>query len=81
MSSGISKLLNTSQGRIILSAILGFGLASLFRASCKGKNCVIYKGAPLEDLNKVYTFNSKCYKFIPKNTKCDSSKKIVVMDG
>jgi hypothetical protein len=58
-------------GRIIISIIWGFGLATLFRKSCKGKRCIILK-APLPDEIKknIYKFNKKCYKFTPNNIKC-----------
>ena len=73
----LSNFIKTDVGKIVISMILGFGFAALFRASCKGKNCVVYKGAPLEDLDKIYTFNSKCYKFEPQHVKCNEKKQII----
>ena len=58
-------------GRIIISIIWGFGLATLFRKICKGKNCIILKAPePKEIKKKIYKFDNKCYKFKPINIKC-----------
>lgn len=76
--SGISKLMRTEQGRILISILLGFGFAALFRASCKGKNCILYKGPSLEDLQKTYLFQSKCYTFNPVSVQCDKKRRTVL---
>jgi hypothetical protein len=73
----LSNFIKTDSGKIVISIIMGFGFAALFRASCKGKNCVVYKGAPQEDLDKIYTFNSKCYQFEPQHVKCNTKKQII----
>jgi hypothetical protein len=73
-----SNFFHSSAGKILMSIILGFGLASLFRKACKGKNCMIFQAPPLEELdNVVYKYNNKCFKFQSSATKCDKSKKIV----
>ena len=38
------RLINTSLGKIIISIMLGLGLATLFRKVCKDKNCITFKG-------------------------------------
>jgi hypothetical protein len=59
-----------------MSILLGFGLASLFRAVCKDKDCIIFHAPPLEEIkDKIYKFGDKCYKYTPTPTKCDKSKK------
>ena len=40
----LSKFLHTQSGKMLMSIILGFGLASLFRTVCKEKNCIIFTG-------------------------------------
>lgn len=58
------KFVKSNTGKYIMSIILGIGLASIFRSVCKGKNCVIYKAPPLEEIHdKIYKFDGKCYKF------------------
>lgn len=74
----IGKFVHSDTGKKIMSILLGFGLASLFRRVCEGKNCVAFHAPPLENIdNKIYRFNGKCYKYVAKSTKCDISKKIV----
>ncbi len=69
---------HSTSGKYIFSIILGLGLATLFRTSCKGKNCYIFKAPPLEEIqDKIFKYDNKCYKFVSSATKCDSKKKYV----
>lgn len=73
------KFVKSNTGKYIMSIILGIGLASIFRSVCKGKNCVIYKAPPLEEVDdKTYKFDGKCYKFERVSTKCNKNKQIVM---
>jgi hypothetical protein len=64
-----------------MSAVLGFGLATLFRTVCKGKNCIVFKAPPMDEIeDKVYKHQDKCYKFTPVTTKCDAHKRNVAME-
>lgn len=75
---GLERILHTRFGQILLSTILGFGLASLFRKVCKDRSCMIFKAPqPKEIEDKVYKFDNKCYKFKANPTKCDVTKKII----
>ncbi len=68
----LSKFLHTGNGKIIMSDILGFGLATLFRSVCKGKNCSIILAPPFEEINgKIYKHNGKCYTYKSEGEKCD----------
>jgi hypothetical protein len=74
------RLLNTFYGQLILSILLGLGLASLFRKVCTDKNCIHFNGPILTDLNeKVYKHGDKCYKYSAHSDKCDKNKRIVDM--
>lgn len=74
----LSNLLESKNGKIIISILLGFGLATLFRAACKGRNCYIQHAPPLEEIEgKVYKHGDKCYQYKLSPTKCDKSKQIV----
>ena len=76
----LSKFVHTESGKYLMSIILGFGLATLFRTVCKGKNCLIVKAPPLDDIqDKIYKHQGKCYKFTPVTTKCNTNKKNVEM--
>jgi hypothetical protein len=74
----LSKFFHTQSGKYIMSVILGFGLATLFRTVCEGKNCIIMKAPPMDEIkNKIYKYQDKCYKFTPESSKCNTNKKIV----
>ena len=74
----LSKFVHTQTGRYMMSIILGIGLAALFRASCKGKNCVLYNAPPMEEIeDKIYKFDDKCYKFEKSSVKCNKNKQVV----
>jgi hypothetical protein len=75
---GISRFVHTATGKLIMSILLGFGLASLFRTVCKGKDCLIFHAPPLDDFkDKIYKHGDKCFKYTPVATKCLKNSKIV----
>jgi hypothetical protein len=74
----MKKFLHTPYGKIIISIILGFGLSTLFRKSCKNKKCIEFKSPPLDKIiDQTYKYDSKCYTFTPHNVKCSPVKKTV----
>jgi len=75
MQINISKFLHTATGKYLMSIVLGLGLASLFRTSCKGINCNVIKAPPLEEIEShVYMYNGECFKIKPENIKCDDKR-------
>jgi hypothetical protein len=73
----LSKFFHSETGRVMFSIILGFGLATLFRSVCKGKNCIAYKAPSLEDVEgKTFRYDNKCYKYTAVSGKCDKNKQI-----
>jgi hypothetical protein len=74
----LGKFVHTQTGKIIMSILLGFGIASLFRTVCKDRNCLIFHAPPLEDFkDKIYKNNDKCVKYVPIATKCNTNAKII----
>ena len=74
----LSKFVHSEIGRYLMSIILGLGLATFFRKMCNGKNCVISKAPPLEEIDdKIYKFDGKCYKLEKNAEKCTKEKVIV----
>jgi hypothetical protein len=81
MQIHFGKFLHTERGKIIMSILLGFGLASLFRTICKDKNCLIFHAAPLEDFkDKIYKNGNKCVKYTPVPTKCSLNAKTITFE-
>ena len=64
--------MNTKEGSVVISIVLGFGLATMFRLTCKnGKNCIVVKGPKMADINnKHYKIESDCYKYSPYVVEC-----------
>ena len=78
MGLNLDKFVHTKTGKTIMSILLGFGLASLFRTVCKDHNCILFHAAPLDKFkDKIYKNNGKCLKYTPVATKCDSNSKIL----
>jgi hypothetical protein len=69
----VPDFFRSETGRIIVSIIVGLGLASMFRKVCKG-NCIIVKGPNTSDIQKhYYKMDGECYKYTPYATPCDGS--------
>ena len=78
MGMYLGKFVHTENGKIIMSILLGFGLASLFRTVCKDKDCLLFYAPSLDKIQgKIYKNNGKCVKYLPQATKCDANLKIV----
>jgi len=58
------RLLNTSLGKIFISIFLGLGLATLFRKVCTEKNCIVFNGPVISEIDgKTFQFGEMCYKY------------------
>lgn len=78
MQLHLGKFLHTDRGKIIMSILMGFGLASLFREVCKGRNCFAFHAPPLDEIkDKIYRTQKKCVKYVPVPTKCSLNSKII----
>jgi hypothetical protein len=62
-------ILRSNYGKLVISVILGFGLSTLFRKSCKDKECLKFEG-PSPDKLKNQTYK---YEKLDSN---DSSSKL-----
>ena len=78
MNVNFKRLLYSPLGQIIISALLGFGIATLFRKACNKRNCLIFQAAPLSKIKgQIFKYDNKCYKFTPKAETCKNAKKMV----
>ena len=74
----LKKLLYSQPGKIIISIILGLGLATMFRKACNERNCLKFIGPSVEELReKTYKFDNKCYTFQTTAETCSKTKKRV----
>jgi hypothetical protein len=71
----IGRILESKIGQILISLILGLGLATVFRKVCKD-NCVVIKGPSFEDIKKYYyKIDDNCFKYTPEATNCVKQEK------
>jgi len=76
---GIADMLDSTEGWIMISIILGLGLAAMFRQVCKKPSCIVIKGPPRSDTEKyVYKIRDECYKYTPYVVPCDGHDDEVV---
>jgi len=81
MGVNFGKFVHSETGKIIMSILLGLGLASLFRTICKDNNCLVFHAPPLDDFkDKIYKSNGKCVKYSPVATKCSTNSKIITFE-
>jgi hypothetical protein len=74
----LSKFVHTETGRLLMSILLGFGLATFFRQVCIGENCISYNAPPVAEIDgEIYKFDDTCYKIQKNAVKCDNKKEIV----
>jgi hypothetical protein len=74
----LGKFVHSERGKIIMSILLGFGLATLFRKVCKEHNCLTFYAPPLDEFkHKIYKNKDKCVKYVPIATKCSLNAKTV----
>lgn len=66
----------------LISLILGFGIAAIFRPLCKGPDCLVIRGPPVDEIRgSVYQFGSKCVEFSAKPVECPAkNSNITVVD-
>jgi len=75
--ANLGKFVYTKTGKIIMSIILGLGLASLFRKVCKNYNCIQLYAAPLKQIEgKIFQVGNKCVKYSYKTAKCEDGSLI-----
>lgn len=63
-SSTVSMVVNDQIGAIVVSVILGLGLAAIFRTTCRGERCIVIHGPPRDQIDRhVYRIDDQCYRY------------------
>lgn len=58
------EFLRSPQFNYVFSFLIGLGIVSLFKSSCKGDACRILRAPPYEELKtSTYQTGKDCYKF------------------
>ena len=81
MAPSLEKWLEHDSIAVLLSCIVGFGIAALFRPMCKGGDCVVLRGPPVNEMRDVvYQIGGKCHEFKPKAVACPTDPKVETVD-
>jgi hypothetical protein len=66
-----TSVFETNVGSIIVSVILGLGLAAVFRRACNEKGCVVIRAPLLAEVrDQVYRVDDACYQYSPYAAPC-----------
>ena len=58
----------------IVSFLIGFGIAAMFRPLCNGAECIVVNGPPVKEvINKVYQMGEKCVEFTTEVVDCPAA--------
>lgn len=77
----IFKIMEVPGIATVISFMLGVGIASMMRPVCKGPECVVVRGPPVQDIrDAVYQFGSKCVEFQPKPVECPKDGTVGIVD-
>ena len=65
----------------VVSFLIGFGIAAMFRPMCRGSDCLVLHGPPVKDVvDKVYQMGERCVEFTTEVVQCpaeNSGKEVV----
>ncbi len=55
----------------VVSFLIGFGIAAMFRPMCRGSDCLVLHGPPVKDVvDKVYQMGERCVEFTTEVVQC-----------
>lgn len=67
----LTEIIETKYGSVIVSTLLGLGIAALFRRVCEDKQCIVVKSPDYEDIERYYyKVNDECYKYKQMESAC-----------
>lgn len=71
----VKKVVSSDRGAIVMSILLGFGIATLFRKTCLRRSCIVFEAPPKDVLTKgILKYNGKCYQNEPHHVKCNDNQ-------
>lgn len=66
---GLFTILDTETGQVMVSIILGLGLAALFQNICNSEHCFVYQ-SPNNIDGRIFSQNGKCYTYSKEPIAC-----------
>ena len=68
-------VVQTRGGGILISALLGLGLATVFRRACVGGTCYVVHGPSVEHVTgHVWRVDDRCFVYVQEPAECDGSE-------
>jgi len=75
--ANLGKFVHTKTGKIIMSIIIGLGVASLFRKVCKKYSCIELYAVPFKQIEgKIFQIGDRCVKYKYETAKCENGNLI-----
>lgn len=75
--NSVDRLLYTTFGQMLTSAIFGLALALLFHRVCKS-GCTVYYAPHIDEVqDKVFQIEDTCYKYTPYLIPCKKQQEIL----
>ncbi len=76
-----SKIMASPGIATLVSFMLGVGIAAMFRPVCRGPECILLRGPPVQEIrDAVYQFGAKCVEFKPRAVECPKSGTVPIVD-
>ena len=70
--------MNSPRGKMVIAAVLGFGLATFFRKACRDKNCLTFEAPDFSMVeDATWKVGKKCYAFKSSPAECVKSRRTV----
>lgn len=67
----VKKIMQDKFGSIVISVILGLGLAAMFRRACAGDSCVVIKPPDQKEVtDHVFKIEQSCFRYTPNVVPC-----------
>jgi hypothetical protein len=70
------RLFYTPNGQLMVSVLLGFGLAIMFQRTCKGAACVVLRAPASREMDGKTFRNGagdECYRYVPRAVPCGAA--------
>ena len=78
--SSVDKILYTSFGQLLISAIFGLAISLLFHRVCKS-GCIVYYAPYIDEIkDKVFKLEDTCYQYTPHMIKCSNIQKQEILN-
>lgn len=78
MRETIDTLFYTDNGQIVVSCIIGLGIAFMFKRVC-ADNCTIYRAPLISEIEgKKFKLEDTCYQYSPIIVDCDNKQNILI---